>query len=86
MVESKRYAALADEIERLRAQVLELEAVHEDASGAILQAVAAERERCASLCEDISDEYQRREGRKYPELRTDAQEGASKCAAAIRKA
>ena len=49
-------------------------------------AVAAERERCAQLCEDISDEYQRREGMKYPELKTDAQEGASKCAAAIRKA
>lgn len=31
----------ADEIERLRARVLELEAVHEDASGAILH----ERER-----------------------------------------
>ncbi len=33
----------ADEIDRLRARILELEAVHEDASGAILQAVAAER-------------------------------------------
>lgn len=31
------------EIERLRARVLELEAVHEDASGAVL----TERERCA---------------------------------------
>lgn len=37
----------ADEIERLRARVLELEAAHEDASGAVLQ----ERERCAKLCE-----------------------------------
>lgn len=50
------------------------------------QEVAAERERCAKLCEDISEEYQRREGRKYPELRTDAEEGANKCAAAIRGA
>jgi hypothetical protein len=32
-------------IERLRARVLELEAAHEDASGAILQAVEAERAR-----------------------------------------
>ena len=53
MVESKRYAALADEIERLRARVLDLEAVHEDASGAILQAVAAERERCAKAAEEF---------------------------------
>lgn len=36
-------ALLTDEVDRLRARVLELEAVHEDASGAILQ----ERERCA---------------------------------------
>jgi hypothetical protein len=35
------------EIARLRARVLELEAVHEDASGAVLQ----ERERCAKLVE-----------------------------------
>jgi hypothetical protein len=40
----------ADEIVRLRARVLELEAVHEDASGAILEAVAAERERCIEAC------------------------------------
>ena len=38
----------AAEIARLRARVLELEAVHEDASGAVLQ----ERERCARACED----------------------------------
>ena len=47
LAESKRYGALADEIERLRARALDLEAAHEDASGAILQAVADERERCA---------------------------------------
>jgi len=35
----------------MRVCVAELEAVHEDASGAILQAVEAERERCAKLCE-----------------------------------
>jgi tRNA U34 5-methylaminomethyl-2-thiouridine-forming methyltransferase MnmC len=37
----------AAEIARLRARVLELQAVHEDASGAVLQ----ERERCAKLVE-----------------------------------
>jgi hypothetical protein len=46
--------------------------------------IAAERERCAKVCDDIGDEYQRREGMKFPELRTDAETGASKCAAAIR--
>ena len=37
------------EIARLRARVLEMEAVHEDASGAILQAVAAAIEQCADI-------------------------------------
>ena len=46
--------------------------------------VAAERERCAKLCEDISDDYQRREGHRYPELRSDAESGANNCAEAIR--
>ena len=50
------------------------------------QAVAVERERCAKVCDSISDEYQRREGMKYPELKTDAQEGAADCAVAIRRA
>ena len=44
------WAAL--EIARLRARVLELEVVHEDASGSILQAVSVEREECARLCEN----------------------------------
>lgn len=47
-------------------------------------AVAAERERCAKLCEDIGDAYQTSEGHKWPELKTDAQTGAHDCAAAIR--
>jgi len=49
-------------------------------------ALVAEREReaCAQLCEDIEDEYRRNEGGKYPELKSDAQTGASDCAAAIR--
>lgn len=46
---------------------------------------ADERERCAKLCEAISDEYQKREGMKWPELKTDAQEGAATCAHRIRE-
>lgn len=45
---------------------------------------AAEREECAKVCEAISDEYHRREGFKYPEMKTDAETGASDCEAAIR--
>ena len=44
----------ADEIVRLRVRVAELEAVHEEASGAILQAVEAERERCAHMASAYS--------------------------------
>jgi hypothetical protein len=48
--------------------------------------VAAERERCAKLCEDIGDGYQAREAYKWAEMKTDAQTGAHDCAAAIRQA
>ncbi len=48
-------------------------------------AVAAERERCAKLCEDIGDGYQAREAYKWAELRSDAQTGAHDCADAIRQ-
>lgn len=47
-------------------------------------AVAAERERAARVCERIADDYNRREGLKYPELKTDAETGANECADAIR--
>ena len=47
-------------------------------------AVAAERERAATVCERIADDYNEREGFKYAELRTDAQTGAEECADAIR--
>lgn len=47
-------------------------------------AVAKERERCAQVCERIADAYNRREGLKYPELKTDAETGANDCADAIR--
>jgi len=49
-------------------------------------ALVAEREReaCTKVCEDIEDEYQRTEGMRCPELKSDAQTGASDCAAAIR--
>lgn len=45
---------------------------------------AAEREACAKVCEEISDDYMRSESRLYPEMKTDAQAGASDCEAAIR--
>ena len=45
---------------------------------------AAEREACAKVCEKISDEYCESEGRKYAELRTDAETGARDCESAIR--
>ena len=47
-------------------------------------AVAAERERAAQVCDRIADDYNRREGLKYPELKTDAETGANDCADAIR--
>lgn len=47
-------------------------------------AKAEEREACALVCEGIEDDYQRAEGHKYPELKNDAETGASRCAYAIR--
>lgn len=49
------------------------------------QAVSDALEAAAKVCESIADEYQRREGLKYPELKSDAETGASKCEAEIRK-
>ena len=46
--------------------------------------VSAEREACAKVCEEIEDDYRERESFRYVELKTDAQTGASDCAAAIR--
>lgn len=45
---------------------------------------AVEREACAKVCEEISDDYMQSESRLYPEMKTDAQAGASDCEAAIR--
>jgi hypothetical protein len=57
--------------------------VKEDVLEAWNTSQASEREACAKVCEDISDEYQKREGHKYPEMKTDAQSGASDCVYAI---
>ena len=38
----------------------------------------------AEICEHISDEYREREGCRYPELKTDAESGASDCESSIR--
>ena len=45
---------------------------------------SAEREACAKVCEEIEDDYRKRESLRYAELRTDAQTGASDCAHRIR--
>ena len=57
---------------------------HAAAKAETAAAVAAERERAAMICERIADDYNRREGLKYPELKTDAETGAYECADAIR--
>ena len=44
----------------------------------------ATREATALSCEGIADKYQRTEGMNYPELKSDAQTGASDCEWAIR--
>lgn len=41
-------------------------------------------EEAAKICEQLGDEYDEREGRKYPELRTDAVSGCRDCESAIR--
>lgn len=41
-------------------------------------------EECAKVCDDICDEYDKRECRLYPEMRTDAKTGSDDCAYAIR--
>ena len=45
---------------------------------------AATLEECRAKCEAIANEYARTEGRRYPELKSDAETGASACEAAIR--
>ncbi len=60
------------------------QAGHAAAKAETAAAVAAERERAATVCERIADDYNEREGLKYAELKTDAETGANECAAAIR--
>lgn len=51
---------------------------------AVYRAVLEERAACAKVCEEISDGYMRSESRHFPEMKTDAQTGASDCEYAIR--
>lgn len=60
-------------IVKLKAEVIRLRAL-----------VLAERDACAQVCDSIEDDYYRREGLKYAELKNDAETGARDCAAAIR--
>jgi hypothetical protein len=45
--------------------------------------VAAAYRAAGEKCEAISDEYRENEGRRFPELRTLADQGASDCAEAV---
>lgn len=51
---------------------------------AVHRAVLEERAACAKVCEEISDGYMRSESHHFPEMKTDAQTGASDCEYAIR--
>lgn len=56
-----------------------------DLASPVLNKYRAEGMRMAAeICEHISDEYREREGRRYPELKTDAESGASDCESSIR--
>jgi len=87
LVRSKEREAAADEIVRLRVRVAELEAVHEDASGAILQAVEAERERCADLATARSIAWWKRHcaSNRGMDITRSAHEDFATLARAIRK-
>ena len=50
----------------------------------VAEEVAKEREACAKVCDAIEDKFYEREGRKAPELRTDATTGAGACGYTIR--
>lgn len=41
-------------------------------------------EEAAKACDAVGDDYAKREGHRYPELKSDAQTGARDCEAAIR--
>lgn len=45
----------------------------------ILEFAAAILREAAGVCEQISDDYSASEGRKWPELKTDAETGARDC-------
>lgn len=61
-------------------EAAEVAAIRSYAAAAIAQAL----EEAAKRCEVIAENYQRSDGQLYPELKTDAQTGASDCEAAIR--
>ena len=55
-----------------------------EAAPAAIAVRNAALEEAAAICEKIGDEYDEREGRRYPELRTDAVGGCRDCESAIR--
>lgn len=58
--------------------------LHDLATPALNRIRAEGMRMAAEICEHISDEYREREGRRYPELKTDAETGASDCESSIR--
>lgn len=50
----------------------------------VAEEVAREREECARKCDAIEDQFNERERRTFPELKTDAATGAGACGYAIR--
>ena len=61
-----------------------IDSVDEGNAAIIDSLVIAARAACAKVCEEISDGYMRSESRHFPEMKTDAQTGASDCEDAIR--
>ena len=51
-----------------------------------LEAKREAYEECAKICEKTGDDYDKREGNKCPELKTDAQVGCESCEDMIREA
>lgn len=68
-----------------QASSLALQRAAADEIARLTKALEDERERCASLCEAISDEYRQRKCMQWSALKTDAQEGAAVCANRIRE-
>lgn len=75
-----QYAGAADYKHKAAAELRRLHAENERLTAEIERL----REACAKVCDEIEEGYHRREGKKRPEERSDAETGAGQCAYAIR--